>query len=79
MISSISNPQIKNLIQLQNKSKARKEQRAFVVEGIKMVKEALSHGILKIYVSESYFKQNENDFLEDFTGVPYEIVTESVM
>ena len=36
MITSKSNPQIKRLIQLQKKSKARAEEKVFVVEGIRM-------------------------------------------
>ena len=40
MITSTSNPKIKNLMQLQKKGKARREQQCFVVEGIKMVLEA---------------------------------------
>lgn len=42
MITSTSNPRIKNLMQLQKKGKARREQQCFVVEGLKMVLEAPS-------------------------------------
>lgn len=54
MITSVSNPQIKAIIQLQKKSKARWQQRVFVVEGPKMVFEAPGEWVEKVYVSESY-------------------------
>ena len=38
IISSTNNPQIKNLALLQRKSKARREQGLFIVEGIKMLR-----------------------------------------
>lgn len=56
MITSISNPRIKNLIQLQKKGKSRREQQAFVVEGIKMVLEAPEKRLKEIYMSESFAK-----------------------
>ena len=56
MITSTSNPRVKNLIQLQKKGKARKEQQAFVVEGIKMVLEAPNERLKEIYMSESFAK-----------------------
>ena len=49
MITSTSNQQVKNLLQLQKKSKARKEQGVFVVEGVKMFREAPADWIVKIF------------------------------
>ena len=40
MITSTGSSQVKRVIQLQKKSKIRKENRQFVVEGVKMVCEA---------------------------------------
>lgn len=60
MLSSTSNKQIKNLIQLQKKAKARREQGLFVVEGIKMFREVPRDLLVKTYVSESFFKKEEN-------------------
>lgn len=60
VISSMNNPQIKNLALLQRKAKARNEQGLFVVEGRKMVKEAIESGLLsKIYMSESFYAEIE--------------------
>ena len=56
MITSTSNPRVKNLIQLQKKGKARREQQVFVVEGIKMVLEAPKERLKEIYMSESFSK-----------------------
>lgn len=59
MITSTSNPQIKNIIQLEKKPRARKEQGLFVVEGIKMFAEAPMELITKVYVSESFLEKPE--------------------
>ena len=58
MITSTSNSQVKNILLLQNKSKARKKAGQFIVEGSKMVLEALSEHIIKVYVSESFLHNN---------------------
>ena len=54
MITSASNGQIKNLIQLQKKGKTRREQDVFVAEGIKMYEEAPLELIEKVYISKSF-------------------------
>lgn len=54
MITSNSNQQMKNLTALLSKSKERKKQKCFVVEGAKMVFEAPFGQIQKVYVSETY-------------------------
>lgn len=61
MIQSVSNGQIKNILQLQKKSKARREQSAFVVEGIKMVSETPKDQLLQIYASTSFLQQKNPD------------------
>ncbi|TAH74930.1 MAG: RNA methyltransferase [Anaerolineaceae bacterium] len=78
LISSMNNPQIKNLTLLQKKAKARKEQGLFVVEGIKMLKEAKDSGLLvKAYVSESFY-QEKAKAPEFFYELDYELVTDSI-
>lgn len=59
MITSTSNSQVKNILLLQNKSKARKKAGQFIVEGIKMVLEAPCERIVKVYVSESFLRNNK--------------------
>ena len=76
MITSTSNQQVKNLIQLQKKGKARKEQDVFVVEGLKMYQEAPEDRLVKTYVSESFYKkQKEKDI---WKGEPIEILADRV-
>lgn len=80
MISSLSNPQIKNIIQLQKKSKARTEQKAFVTEGIKMFEEAKAGGyLIKAYVSESYYEEKRKEDGQYFNGFAYEVVADGVL
>ena len=59
MITSASNAQIKNLIQLQKKGKARREQDVFVAEGIKMYREAPKELVEKVYISKSFSERAE--------------------
>lgn len=76
MITSVSNKQVKNIIQLNKKSKLRKETNRFVVEGIKMFQEAPKDVIKQIYVSESFLaKENHKDILGDSK---YEVMQDAV-
>ena len=53
MITSANNTQVKNIIQLNQKAKARREQGLFVAEGRKMFGEAPRDWISKVYVTEA--------------------------
>ncbi len=53
MITSPDNKKIKNAVQLLTRSKARREQKAFVIEGIKLFEEAPPDLIKEVFVSES--------------------------
>ncbi len=59
MITSTGSSQVKHVLLLQKKSKARKEYQEFVVEGAKMVLEAPKDRIVKVYVSETYGNNNK--------------------
>ena len=61
MISSTSNPQIKRLAQLQKKSKARNEEKVFIVEGIRMFVEVPRERVEKVYVSESFYNKKKQE------------------
>ena len=63
MITSTSSSQVKHIVNLQKKSKSRKEEKQFVVEGIKMVSEAPKDRLVKVYVSET-FKADNEEFLK---------------
>lgn len=74
MITGKSNPQIKNLIQLIKKAKARKDQGLFVVEGKKMFSEAPRDWIFQIYVSENFILSEANRAL--LLGRTYEVLSD---
>jgi TrmH family RNA methyltransferase len=71
MITSTSNPKIKTIRHLQSRGKARREENSYVIEGIRLVEEALQQGLrpaLLIYTNsldergkqllEAFQKQN---------------------
>ena len=76
MITSTSNPQIKKLLQLQKKSKARDEENVFVVEGIRMYMEIPEERVEKVYISESLY--NRKKLVLNIEKYPYEILSDSV-
>ncbi len=57
MITSHANKGVKEVIQLEQKAKARREQGLFVAEGVKMFLEAPVNMIEKVYASETFSKQ----------------------
>lgn len=75
MITSTGNTQIKKIIQLNTKGRARRNSRAFVVEGIKMFEEAPDDWIEAVYVSESFLKNHE----ELVKGRDHEVVSDHVL
>lgn len=82
MISSSSNAQIKNIVKLQKQAKARKEQGLFVVEGKKMVEEAMktsSVSVKKVFLTQQYMEACSQGVLTLLSRIEYEIVSEAVM
>ena len=76
MITSTSNPQVKKLLQLQKKSKARNEENVFLVEGLRMFAEVPEERVEKVYISESLYNKKKQELkLECFS---VEILTDSV-
>ena len=53
-IDSAKSSQVKQVSALQKKARYRREQGAFVVEGIKMVREAPRDRLLSVYASDSF-------------------------
>lgn len=74
MITSVSNEQIKKIIQLKEKAKVRRATGTFVVEGIKMFCEIPKGELVATYVSETFEKENIR-LLKD---VSYQTVSDSV-
>ena len=76
MITSTNNAQVKQIIQLTRKSRERKKQDVFLVEGLKMFREAPRERLVKTYVSESFIEDDGHRKLLE--GIDYEIVKDSV-
>ena len=58
MIESTSNPQMKKILKLKKSAKFRRQEKCFIVEGFKMVEEALRYEKARIvYVSEDAVEQ----------------------
>ena len=79
MISSAQNTQVKNVIKLNQKAKARREQGLFVAEGRKMFGEAPRDWISKVYVTESL--TSDSSLMEQISMLPEgkaEIVADNV-
>lgn len=80
MITSYANKGVKEVIQLEQKAKARREQQLFIAEGIKMFLEAPKDMIKKVYISETFFGQIPAVCKEKLTTLPsyYETVSDEV-
>ena len=74
MITSVSNPQVKQVIQLNTKGKVRKELGLFCAEGIKLYREAPRAWIRRVYAAAS-FAEAKGDLL---AGTAYETVEDRV-
>ena len=77
MITSVSNERVKNIIKLQQKAKARREQNCFIVEGIRMAEEVPADRLVQAYASESFAVKSEHQEL--CQRLKAEIVADHVM
>jgi len=59
MLTSTNNPQVKEILQLQNKGRARNQAGVFVVEGLRMILEAPPQAIRKLYVTVDFWEKNK--------------------
>lgn len=78
MINSTANHQIKNIILLQTKAKARNKQDSFIIEGTRMFMEVPKERLVKTYVTEEYFKNATEDIREKIHLSEHEFVSEEV-
>ena len=58
MITSTKNDQVKAVIELKKKARARNEQGLFVVEGVRMAAELPKDQVKSIYVSETFSEKS---------------------
>lgn len=69
MISSTKNEQVKAVIELKKKAKAREEQGLFVVEGVRMFSELQRDRVERVYASESFLEDEKNrELLQEICG-----------
>lgn len=85
MITSANNQQLKQVSALLKKAKERREKKAFVVEGPRMVVEAPAESLKAVFVAESFEKNTENKaLLEELeekckkAGAVFETVADAV-
>ena len=76
MITAASNQRVKNLINLIQKAKARREQDVFITEGVKMFLEAEPDKIKEVYVSESFYEKGT--VREKIEQCNYEILSDEL-
>jgi TrmH family RNA methyltransferase len=75
MITSTSNPKIKNVIKYSKSSKDRRKADVFLVEGIRMFSEIPKELLLETYATEEFEKKNASALQQ----VDYELVSDHVM
>lgn len=76
MITSANNGQIKSIIQLNQRAKARREQGLFAAEGRKMFGEAPRDWISRVFITESL--SGDGQLMEQTEGLHCEIVADNV-
>lgn len=80
MIESTKNSQVKTLTGLLKKSKTRKEEGVYVVEGRRMFEEAPENLVVKAYLSNSFYKRYKDaeKIADKLSKVEYEILRDDV-
>lgn len=77
MINSTSNKQVKRIVSLRSKAKARREEGVYVVEGLRMCRELTPDSVDGLYVTEGFASDPDNrKWLEGFRP---ELVSDVVM
>ena len=71
MISSLSNDKVKKIVAYNTKSKLRREDNVFIVEGIRMQVEIPNDLILQTYVSELFLQKASDKDLEYLRSLPF--------
>ena len=60
MITSTSNQKIKQVALLRDKARARREEGAYVVEGLRMFREIPAGDVREVYVTQDFYNKNES-------------------
>lgn len=61
MITSISNPKMKDIVQLRKKSRMRTKTGTFLVEGLRMIREVPRERLVQLYVTEEFYKKHREE------------------
>lgn len=78
MITSTANRKVREVQNLLRKAPYRKEQKRFVVEGVRMFSEAPEAEIRGVLYTESFLEKNSAEIREKILRLPHEEVTEEV-
>lgn len=65
MITSTSNQKVKEIIQLQKKSRARNQAGVFIVEGVRMAREVPKEQLVHLYVTEEFYRKHKEELPGD--------------
>lgn len=80
MINSTSNKQVKRVVSLRSKAKARREENMYVVEGLRMCRELKPEDVDALYVTESFAGDGNNrKWMEKFRPETVSDVVMNVM
>lgn len=85
MITSAANAKVKQVIQWQTKSKERKKDKVYLVEGFKMFREAPMESIREVYISKDAMEKlkkepwfADSDECKKLNNISYEIVADDI-
>ena len=76
MLTSLNNAKVKRVAELSKKAGARNKEDVFIVEGIRMFREAPSDRIVECYVTEEFLEKC--DCMDRLSECSYELVSEEV-
>ncbi|MBE5827020.1 MAG: RNA methyltransferase [Butyrivibrio sp.] len=79
MITSTSNDRVKKVVSYVEKSKARREDKVFVIEGMKMLREAPVLQVKEVYITEKFLDTADEDDKEILWRYGAETVSDEVM
>ncbi|WP_026653069.1 TrmH family RNA methyltransferase [Butyrivibrio proteoclasticus] len=79
MITSVNNDRVKKVLTYVEKSKARREDKVFVIEGMKMLREAPVLQVREVYVTEKFLDKATEEDKEILWRYGAEPVSEEVM
>lgn len=82
MITSTSNPRVRQLAVWQEKARKRREDGVFLAEGIKMLREAPKEWLKEVYLTEEVWQRLQKEDKEVFTKIEhtgYELLSDEVM